>query len=139
LFGTMMSGAFGFSLDAAGYGGAELVSNPLSMQVPGYGELVMDDGFGNELVLGSAYGNGPLMCSLPLSFDGHEAVKISFGDSSDADRDEVGAGVQASPEAKQAGGDDAEPVDSVWGKVPEPASAGLGLIGLLLLLLGRRR
>lgn len=120
-----------FSLDAVGYEGGDLAPCPLTMMVPGYGEVVLESDQGLMLVLNPAYASGGCCAAAPLRFDQADAVKVSFHAGSGG-LPVVGAGDEASatPASSTAGG---------WRAIPEPASAGLGLIGLMLLFLARRR
>lgn len=67
-----------FTLDAIGYEGSELSLNPVSVFVPGYGELIFEAAVGSVLVVNSAYRNDVGLGGPSLSFDQNEAVKITF-------------------------------------------------------------
>jgi hypothetical protein len=131
---SMFSSGQAFTLDAAGYEGGGLQRDPMSLRVPGYGEVVFDSGFGAALVVDSGYETVASLGGLPLSFDQGDAVKISVkSQASDA-----GGDARLLVDAND-GGQTASDEGSVWKSIPEPASAWLGLVGLLLLFIGRRR
>jgi hypothetical protein len=136
LLGSMMSSGHAFTLDAAGYEGAGLLRDPMSLRIPGYGEVVFESGFGTPLVVASGYQTVAVLGGLPLCFDPQEAVKISVKDQSGAARAGGEPDLQLVVDVPEA---EPEAQNSVWQSIPEPAAAGLGLVGLLLLLLGRRR
>lgn len=141
-----------FTLDAVGYEGDVLSLNPESVFIPGYGELIFEAAVGSALVVNSAYQNGNGFGGPSLNFDPNEAVKITFNslEPLNVDFDFVGLSVGESfvvqkdlftPQAFlvtfQGGGAGVYAVS--WDVVPEPAAATLGLIGIALLILRRRR
>lgn len=146
-----------FTLDFAAYTGAVVQSGtPLSINVPGYGDLTFDVGAGSPLVVNSAYQNDNGFGGPSLSFDQNDAVKITFNGLSplNVDFDYVGVSVGESfvsqkdlftPEAfvvnLQGAGDGAGIYSISWNTeaVPEPASAMLGLIGTTIFAFRRRR
>jgi MYXO-CTERM domain-containing protein len=130
LYAATVSFCGAFSLDAVGYEGGDLAPCPLTMMVPGYGELVLESDQGLMLVLNPAYSNGACCVAPPLKFDQADAVKVSFHEGSGGlpvDGPLADASVSQSSSA------------GTWSEIPEPASAGLGLIGLILLFFARRR
>jgi len=143
-----------FTLDAVGYEGGVLQQNPYSVFVPGYGELVFEAAPGSSLVVNSAYQNDNGFGGPSLSFDASESVKITFNGAEpiNVDFDFVGQSVgetfviekdlftpQAFLVTLQGGTNGAGLYAVSWNAVPEPASASLGLIGSLMLLMRRRR
>jgi hypothetical protein len=68
----------GFTLDAVGFGGSELSLNPVSVFVPGYGELIFEAAVGSALVVNSAYQNDNGFGGPSLNFDQNDAIKITF-------------------------------------------------------------
>ena len=131
---SMFSSGQAFTLDAAGYEGGGLQRDPMSLRVPGYGEVVFDSGFGAALVVDSGYETVASLGGLPLSFDQGDAVKISVK----SQASDTVADARLLVDAND-GGPMASDEGSVWTSIPEPASAWLGLVGLLLLFIGRRR
>jgi hypothetical protein len=143
-----------FTLDFVGYEGVEFKQSPQSIIVPGYGELVFEAGLDSTLVVNSAYLNDNGFGAPSLSFDQNEAVKITFNgpEPLNVDFDFVGVSAGESfvvqedlftPQAflvtLQGGGDGAGIYAISWNAVPEPASAMLGLVGAITLVLRRRR
>lgn len=154
LFAAASSIGHAFTLDAVGYEGGVLSQNPFSVFVPGYGELVFEAGLGSELVVDSAYQNDNGFGGPSLNFDQNEAVKITFNglEPLNVDFDFVGQSAGESfvvqkdlftPQAflvtLQGGGDGAGLYAISWNAVPEPASAVLGIMGGMMLMLRRRR
>lgn len=146
--------ASAFTLDAVGYGGSELSLNPVSVSVPGYGELIFEAAVGTTIVVNSAYQNDNGFGGPSLSFDQNEAIKITFNGASplNVDFDFVGQSVGESfvvqkdlftPQAFlvtfQGSGDGAGLYAVSWQAVPEPTSAMLGLIGTAVFAFRRRR
>jgi hypothetical protein len=146
----------GFTLDAVGYGGSELSLNPVSVFVPGYGELIFEAAVGSALVVNSAYQNDNGFGGPSLNFDQNEAIKITFNglEPLNVDFDFVGVSAGASfvvqkdlftPQAflvtLQGGGDGAGLYAISWNAqaIPEPTSALLGLIGTAVFVFRRRR
>ncbi len=146
----------GFTLDAVGYGGSELSLNPVSVFVPGYGELVFEAAVGSALVVNSAYQNDNGFGGPSLNFDQNEAIRITFNglEPLNVDFDFVGVSAGESfvvqkdlftPQAflvtLQGGGDGAGLYAISWNTqaVPEPTSALLGLIGTAVFVFRRRR
>lgn len=154
LFGATLSVGSAFTLDAVGYEGGVLESNPFSIFVPGYGELVFEAVNGSSLVVNSAYQNDNGFGGPSLSFDQDEVVKVTFnGDEPlNVDFDFVGQSAGESfviekdlftPQAflvtLRGQGDGAGLYAMSWNTVPEPSSAALGILGTAMLVLRRRR
>ncbi|MES2438841.1 MAG: PEP-CTERM sorting domain-containing protein [Verrucomicrobiota bacterium] len=148
--------ASAFTLDVVGYGGAELSLNPVSVFVPGYGELIFEAAAGSAIVVNSAYENDNGFGSPSLSFDQGEAIKVTFNglEPLNVNFDFVGLSngeafvVQKdlfSPQTFlvnfQGAGDGAGLYAISWNTeaVPEPTSAMLGLIGTAVFAFRRRR
>lgn len=146
----------GFTLDAVGYEGNEISLNPVSVTVPGYGELTFEAANGTTLVVNSAYENDNGFGGPSLSFNQNEAVKITFNglEPLNVDFDFVGLSAGESfvvqkdlftPQAflvtLQGSGDGAGLYAISWTTeiVPEPTSAMLGLIGTAVFAFRRRR
>lgn len=144
-----------FTLDFAGYIGTVVQSgSPLSINVPGYGNVNFDVGAGSPLVVNSAYLNDNGFGAPSLSFDENEAVKITFAGLKplNVDFDYVGVSVGEdfvaqkdlfTPQAfivnLQGAGDGAGIYSVSWNAVPEPTSAMLGLVGTAIFAFRRRR
>lgn len=154
LLGMTISAGSAFTLDAVGYEGGVLEQNPFSVFIPGYGELVFEASLGASLVVNSAYQNDNGFGGPSLNFDANESVRITFNGAEplNVDFDFVGQSVGESfviekdlftPQAfivtHRGQGDGAGLYAMSWNAVPEPASATLGLIGSMLLVLRRRR
>ncbi len=141
LFGGLISMGDAFTLDAAGYEGGALARDPFSVLIPGYGEVVFETETGAPLVVDPAYANGIRFGGSPLIFEPDDLVKVGFPPPSGDGMPPAAAGFP--PQYAQSvfqGGDDASGLQAnVWNAIPEPASAGLGLVGVVALLLGRRR
>lgn len=129
LFGTAMSMASAFTLDAIGYDGGALSPNPYSVFVPGYGEIVFEAAPGTLLVVNSAYQNGAGFAAQSLGFDEKDSVKITLMAAEPLELERV----------DQLGGDEAEAKSWDSGSVPEAAPAAIGLIGLIMWALRRLR
>lgn len=146
----------GFTLDAVGYSGDELSLNPVSVLVPGYGELIFEAAVGSALVVNSAYQNDNGFGGPSLNFDQNDAIKITFNglEPLNVDFDFVGVSAGESfvvqkdlftPQAflvtLQGGGDGAGLYAISWKTqaIPEPTSALLGLIGTAVFTFRRRR
>jgi hypothetical protein len=144
-----------FTLDATGYtGGAGLSLDPGSVQVAGYGELILEAVGNAALVVNSAFENDHGFRGPSLGFDQNESIKITFsgleplavggdlGDISAGGSRVVqkdlsapaftvtsnGAGDGAGPQATRANTE----------RVPELGSAMLGLMGTAVLAFRRR-
>lgn len=161
LFAVLIAGipmiSSAFTLDFATYTGTVVQSgSPLSINIPGYGNVVFDVGLGSPLVVNSAYLNDNGFGAPSLSFDQNDAVKITFTGLNplNVDFDYVGVSsgenfvVQKdlfTPQAfvvnLQGAGDGAGIYSISWNTaaVPEPASAMLGLIGTAIFAFRRRR
>lgn len=154
LLGLSMSTGSSFTLDAVGYEGGIIDQNPLRIFVPGYGELIFEAAPGSELVISSAYENDNGFGGPSFNFDAGEAVKITFDglEPLDLDFDFVGLSVGESftiekdlltPQSfivtLRGEGDGAGIYAVSWTVIPEPASAAMGLVGTMVLLLRRRR
>lgn len=146
----------GFTLDAVGYDGTGLSLNPVSVFVPGYGELIFEAAVGSSLVVNSAYQNDNGFGGPSLNFDQNDAIRITFtgAEPLNVDFDFVGVSAGESfvvqkdlftPQSflvtLQGGGDGAGLYAISWNTqaVPEPASALLGLIGITVFAFRRRR
>lgn len=154
LFGLFPVLGNAFTLDAVGYEGGILANSPVSILIPGYGELVFQANIGSSLVVDSAYRNDNGFGGPSLNFDQNEAVKITFNgpEPLNVDFDFVGQSAGESfviekdlftPQAfvvtLKGEGDGAGLYAMSWNAVPEPSAAALGLVGSLLLLVRRRR
>lgn len=143
-----------FTLDAVGYEGGVFTNSPVSIFVPGYGELVFQASIGSSLVVDSAYRNDNGFGGPSFNFDENEAVKITFNgpEPLNVDFDFVGQSAGESfiiekdlftPQAfvvtLKGQGDGAGLYAMSWNAVPEPGAAALGLVGSLLLMVRRRR
>jgi hypothetical protein len=149
-----ISGAF--TLDAIGYEGGELSDNPVSIFVPGYGELIFQAAIGSVLVVNSAYQNDNGFGGPSLNFDENESIKITFNGLEPLKAQAVFVGVSAgedfivekdlfTPQAFnitfRGSGDGAGLYAIGWTveAIPEPTSALLGLIGITVFAFRRRR
>ncbi len=143
-----------FTLDFVGLIGTSLPPNPLTITIPGYGDVCFDAAKGSTLVVNDAYKNDNGFGAPSLSFDQNEAVKITFKGlqplSVDFDFVGVSSGEnftvqpdlftdQAFIVNLQGSGDGAGLYQISWNAVPEPASSLLGAMGCALLVLRRRR
>jgi len=145
----------GFTLDAAGYEGAGISLNPLSVCVPGYGEVIFEAPDGLTLVVNPGYENDQGFRGSSLSFDQNEAVKITFnGTPPWSDNAIAGMSTgedlatrkdllapRAFPVTHQSDGDGASlnAIERNAESIPEPASVLLGLIGTAVFAFRRRR
>ncbi len=146
----------GFTLDAVGYDGAGLSLNPLSVHVPGYGELILAAPEGTTIMVNSAYGNDSEFGGPSLDFDQNDAIKITYNGKSPADAglDFVGETPRQNqglhedlftPEAflvtfkGDGSATDPDVSGPVATSIPELASALLGLIGTAVIAFRRRR
>jgi uncharacterized protein (TIGR03382 family) len=154
LLGLSIPAASAFTLDAVGYEGGILTDNPFSIFVPGYGELIFQAAPGSEIVVNSAYLNDNGFGGPSFNFDQNESLKITFAalEPINVDFDFVGLSAgeifeieedlltpQAFIITLKGDGDGAGLYAVSWQAVPEPASATLGLLGTVMLLLRRRR
>jgi hypothetical protein len=139
-----------FTLDPVGYEGSELSPDPLSISVPGYGELIFEAAVGTVLVVSSAYENDNESGGPSLSFDQNEAVKITFNGlpplNAGFDFTGVSTGEGFAEQNPQAflitpqGGGDGAALDAVgWNAIPEPTLAMPGLLGTAVFAFRRRR
>lgn len=148
-----------FTLDAVGYGGSELSSNPVSVFVPGYGQLTFEALNGSALPVSSAFLNDNGSGGPSLNFDQNEAIRVTFNGAEplNVNFDFVGVSVgenfviqkdsftpQAYILSLQGAGEGADGAGLYaisWNTkpVPEPASAMLGLIGASVFAFRRRR
>lgn len=152
----MPMAASAFTLDAVGYSGSELSLNPVSIFVPGYGELIFEAMNGSSLVVNSAYENDNGFGGPSLNFDPNETVKITFTglEPLNVDFDFVGVSVgerfdiERDPFTPQAflltfrgegGGAGLYAINWNTQAVPEPTSALLGLVGASMFVFRRRR
>lgn len=148
-----MSGAF--TLDfATSVGTVVQTGSPLTINIPGYGDVVFNVGVSTPLVVNSAFENDNGFGGPSLSFDQNEAVKITFNglEPLNVDFDYVGVSVGESFVAQpdlftsqsfvvnlQGAGNGAGIYSISWNAVPEPSSALLGLVGTAILAFRRRR
>lgn len=154
LFAAAVSVGNAFTLDAAGYQGNTLTQTPVSINIPGYGELVFEALPGSALVVNSAYQNDNGFGGPSLSFDEDESIRVTFvgPEPLNVDFDFVGQSAGESfsiekdlftPQAflvtLKGGGDGAGLYAVSWNAVPEPTSALLSLIGGAMFVLRRRR
>lgn len=152
VFGATLSAGKAFTVDAVGYAGGVLESNPFSIFVPGYGELVFEDPNGSSLVVNSAYQNDNEFGGPSLSFDENESVMITFNGDEPLNFDFVGLSVDESfvieknlltPQAflvsLKGRGDGVGLYAMSRNAVPEFSSAALGLLGTAMLVFRRRR
>ena len=156
LFAGMPVISSAFTLDIVGYGGAELSLDPVSVFVPGYGELIFEAVAGTTLPVNSLYENDNGFGGPSLSFDQNETVKISFNglEPLNVDFDFVGVSngesfvvqkdlftPQAFLVSLQGEGDGAGLYAISWNTeaIPEPTSALLGLVGTAVFAFRRRR
>lgn len=138
-----------FSLDFTGIAlGTTLPPNPLTISVPGYGNVTFEAGIGSNLIVQDFSGTPA------IAFDQGESVRVSFEgiDITDVTFSYAGVSVGESfliaPDPNvanqfiltmQGAGDGAGLTGATWNVVPEPSSALLGVIGASLLVLRRRR
>lgn len=135
-----------FTLDAAGYDGAELPQDPASIQIVGYGEVVFASTEDQPIMVHSGYMHDTLPPNPDLNFDPEKAVTIVLSHRGMLGVDLVFAGIPAGQtidaphsvdhdfSVKGTAADVAKPYG-----IPETASAVLGLLGTALLLLRRMR
>lgn len=143
-----------FTLDFVGLLGTSLPPNPLTITIPGYGDVNFAAGNGSTLVINDAYENDNGFGAPSLSFDQNEVVLVTFKGLKplNVDFDFVGVSVgesftvQADPFVDQAflvnlqgSGDGAGIYQISWNAVPEPTTSLLGAMGCALLVLRRRR
>lgn len=118
-----------FTLDAVGYGGSELSHDPVTVFVPGYGELVFETAADTALVVNSGYGNDSGFEGSPLGFDPDDTVKITF---SGVETRNLGFDLAGLPPG--------ENLATGWSPmIPEPATAMIGLLGSAVFAFRRRR
>jgi hypothetical protein len=143
-----------FTLDFVGLVGTSLPPNPLTINIPLYGDVVFEAANGSTLVIDEKYKNDNGFGAPSLSFDQNEAVKITFKGLQplNVDFDFVGVSSgesftvqpdlftdQAFLVNLQGSGDGAGIYQISWTAVPEPTSSLLGAMGCALLVLRRRR
>ena len=129
-----------FTLDIASHEVTEFGQGPRSIFVPGYGEVAFESFLDGVLVVDSAY----------ASTDRIELPPPSIADAAEPCTDITAAGnnpgfveianrsnPDLSPPLHPVDGSIDNPPDG-WNAVPEAASATLGLVGTLFLLLRRR-
>jgi hypothetical protein len=129
-----------FTLDIASHDIAEFGQGPRLVFVPGYGEVVFESGLDGVLVVGSAYASTDRIEMPPVAAEA--AAETSHPNAGpDADSGFVKITSRATSELPLS----LHPVDAAlqnppdgWNAVPEAASAALGLVGTLMLLLRRR-
>ncbi|RPJ33248.1 MAG: hypothetical protein EHM17_10970 [Verrucomicrobiaceae bacterium] len=113
-----------FTLDFANHELTESGHGPYSVFVPGYGEVVFENGLDGALVIESAYASTGGF-ELPAAHFKTESVEVAFDTGEPASPDFTTSSAEELPAAE-------------WNAVPEAASATLGLVGMLLLALRRR-
>lgn len=143
-----------FTLDFVGLLGTSLPPNPLTISIPGYGEVQFRSAIGSPLIVDNAHENSNGFGAPSLSFDSGEAVQVTFIGLQpiDVNFDFVGVSVgesfsiqpdlfieQAFVLQLQGGGDGAGLYQISWNQVPEPTTSLLGAMGCALLVLRRRR
>lgn len=141
-------------MDFVGLVGTNLPPNPLTINIPDYGDVVFEAATGSALVINEVYKNDNGFGAPSLSFDQNEAVKITFTGLQPLNVDFDFVGVSSgeaftvqpdlfTPQAfivnLQGSGDGAGIYQISWTQVPEPTSALLGVIGSAMLVLRRRR
>lgn len=137
-------GAHAFTPDIAGDGIAEFGRGPRSLFVPGYGEVTFESPLDGVLVVDSAYASTDRI-NLPPSSGEPAAEAASANTAADADPGFVKIANRNASDVPARLHAAVHPVDhaihnppGTWNAVPEAASATLGLIGTLMLLLRRR-
>ena len=143
-----------FTLDAVGYEGIELPSIPVSVSVPGYGDLVFEEQPGSALEVDNTYLNDNGTGGPSLNFKQGESLKITFVGPQPLNVDFEFTGVsvgeyfsvkqdQFTPQAYiltlNGEGDGAGLYAVSWKVVPEPTSALLGVLGGAVFAFRRRR
>lgn len=135
-----------FTLDAAGYNGADLPQDPASIQITGYGEVIFEAPEGMPIMVNSGYMHDTLPPSPDRDFDQANAVRIVLNDHESSEAGLIFAGIpaadeQPAPLSKQHDFNVASTEAKVANpnRIPETASAVLGLLGAALLLLRRLR
>jgi hypothetical protein len=154
VFAALFTSSQAFTLDAAGYEGGTLNTEPFSINIPGYGELIFEALPGSSLVVSSAYENDNGFGGPSLNFDQDESIRITFNalEPINVDFDIVGQSAGESfviekdlftPQAflvtLKGQGDGAGLYAVSWDAVPEPTSSMLAMIGGALFVLRRRR
>ncbi len=149
---TAVSSAF--TLDFVGYEGQSLPPNPLTISVPGYGDVQFEALGGSTLVVNSAHQNDNLSGAPSLNFDMGEAVRVTFLGLEPIDVDFDYVGVNAgeyflaqedifTPQSfiltLNGSGNGAGLYAVSWNQVPEPSTALLGVLAGGAFLLRRRR
>jgi hypothetical protein len=150
LFAALMamfpvSGA-GFTLDAAGYDGAELPHEVAAIRIVGYGEVIFEAADDTAIMVNSGYLYDTLPPNPDLDFDLRKVVKIVLNGPGKRAESLTFAGIPTAGQQEivpAAGHDFSIPsteadVTKPYG-VPEMASAVLGLLGTAILLLRRLR
>lgn len=141
--------ASAFSLDFTGVApGTTIPPNPLTISVPGYGNVTFEALIGSNLVV------QPVSGTPAIAFDQEEGLRISFEGVGITDVSfayvgvSIGESFLVTPDPNvanqfimtlQGSGDGAGLSGVTWNAVPEPSSALLGVIGASLLVLRRRR
>ena len=145
-----------FTLDFVGLVGTSLPPNPLTITVPGYGNVEFAAASDSNLVVNEAYENDNGFGAPSLSFDEGEAAVVTFVGLTalNVDFDFVGVSpnedfdVQPHPFTPNAyivsltGGEDGAGIYQIsWDAqcIPEPSTSLLGALGATLLVLRRRR
>ncbi|MFT4175684.1 MAG: PEP-CTERM sorting domain-containing protein [Luteolibacter sp.] len=151
---ALTAAASAFTLDAVGYEGQSLPLEPVTIHVPGYGDLIFHAGPGSTLSVGSDYQNDNGFGGPSLNFNERDTVRITFvgPEALNVDFDFVGLSsgesfiIQQDPFDSQSyvltlqgSGDGAGLYAISWTAVPEPTSALLGVLGGAMLVFRRRR
>lgn len=143
-----------FTLDFVGLLGTSLPPNPLTIPIPGYGDVVFEAGNNSTLVVNDAYENDNGFGAPSLSFDQNEAARVTFlgPQPLNVDFDFVGVSVGESFTVQsdlfteksflvnlQGSGDGAGIYQISWNAVPEPSALLLGALGAAMLVIRRQR
>lgn len=141
--------ASAFSLDFTGVApGTPIPPNPLTISVPGYGNVTFEAIIGSNLVVQPVSGTPAIAFDqgegVRVSFEGIGVENVSFAYSGVS----IGESFLVTPDPNvanqfivtmQGTGDGAGLTGATWNVVPEPSSALLGVLGASLLVLRRRR
>jgi len=146
--------AHAFTLDAIPYNGLSMPSTPVAINVPGYGDVIFEEGPASSLEVDNTYLNDNGTSGPSLNFKEGESVKITFVGPQplNVDFDFSGLSVNErfdiqedifTPQSYvltlQGKGDGAGLYAVSWEVVPEPTSALLGVVGGAFFAFRRRR
>ena len=143
--------ASAFTLDFVAVNGATLPPSPLVIHVFGYGDVSFAPGFGSALEVGNQYENDAGTVRTSLELDANESLMVTFlgADPTNVDFDIIGLSVGEAVGLVQlsstsflvsAQGGNGLGLQAVsFGAVPEPAASLLAVIGVIGLLVRRRR